>query len=217
MYHYHELLPLGVQGYLPALRAQETSLKYLKHIGGREESYIMSVPICPDNLSCLTGLRILELSLIWVVQHNLAEYGVPPNLETLRFLHVDHIDFDALVETDTNLIETLGLNKPNRLQRLDIVLTTTTSENRFDIWRNQARRNRVSKLAFKLRKQQVELWIYTLSYSEEHYIPPYMYGEEVPKEELIYCSLNSPQFGGLIHDDSTSSQEEHVDVILDID
>ncbi|PVH87546.1 hypothetical protein DL98DRAFT_649185 [Cadophora sp. DSE1049] len=203
MYHVtgtHEPLGRFPAKFLEALALQERSLQYVKHIGGR-----CNVSYSSTNLSMATfsNLKEMELESQSILTRILSETAppwtstMPPNL-SLRILfrsHQFHLeeDDDMWFEPLSAVIEWLG-----RVSNLDFVVDFG-GRNNIDtvipqIWRGKHGRKYKKQILSLLGhggeknlREKRRLKIFILKWSG--FIPPYMYGEEEPSEELIFDSV----------------------------
>jgi len=217
MFHCKEgHLPLGFTSRLmEILEPQKSSIKYLKHIGGGRywtETRILSAHL--EDLSYLPNLETVELGLGLNIMY--MKCPLSPTLRTLRLLDAapaSNLDFMCSLLMRYPLWARESSNAKHGCQ-LDIVLGRThiprghSTEYWHDFWDDQALRERVKALTTNLGRQDCDLAIYKLKDTAAHFIPPYMYGEELPEEELAYISSKPKEFGGEVYENPPEDEAD---------
>lgn len=193
MYHISDIMPLAFHpNLLNALSPQQTTLKYWKHIGGgRYWSQGWLLRHYQENISSLTALETIELGPAlgakYTTQH------LPPTLRKIRFLDMFSSHLDAGSHFFEQPFWSSTFQGSGQFHQIDVVLFRVQAR---EYWRDEDRRENINRVALKLRKQNTELRIYQYKHCERNWIPPYMYGEELPKEELSYVSSSPNMFDG---------------------
>lgn len=199
--------------FLTALQQQADSLKKLVHIGG-QLAYMPRPerdPQGPTKLRSLTSLEHLELGLESHLNYSLRNNGFPPSLKTLKMLDAavslsamhDPLDPESMAETPLRSITTLLTDcmppsvQPDFTIHLHfsdhalfrfIQATHPTTSNRF-LSTKILDRKAMYKIATLLKSYNGRFIVSREVFrSGTSYIPPYMYGEEQPDEELMYDS-----------------------------
>lgn len=156
-------------------------------------------------MTILSNIREMEFCTNSVFLHILRESTIPSTLETLRLLRpleTGHIVLDTLLNTPGWL---------TNVPRLDYVLDCYGSADPKDVlkdlWRPAHRRDQINELVAILAKQGVRR-VKVLSMQGWNYIPPYMFGEELPVEVLAYDSAVPLVFGDIIMPQPTKVDSE---------
>ncbi|KAH7412038.1 hypothetical protein DE146DRAFT_602958 [Phaeosphaeria sp. MPI-PUGE-AT-0046c] len=199
--------------FLTALQQQADSLKRLVHIGGQLALMPRPErdPQGPAKLRSLTSLEHLELGLESHLNYSLRNNGFPPSLKSLKILDAavslsamhDPHDPESMAETPlrsiTSLLTdcmpssvqpdfTIHLHFSDHALFRFIVATHPTTANRF-LSTKILDRNAMYKIATLLKSYNGRFIVSREIFrSGTSYIPPYMYGEEEPDEELMYDS-----------------------------
>lgn len=195
----HEPLGRYPGKFLKALALQERSLQYIKHIGGNT-----NLPFSPTNLSMATfsNMREMELDTCSILTRILEETAppwtptIPPNLHLRLLMPVNQNRFDDEDDVwDAPLQSMIGWI--GRVANLDVVVEFGYARNMDEVIRNLWESNVGVKLMQQIlsllgpgRKKagQDERRLRIFIFRGSGYIPPYMYGEELPTEELLFDS-----------------------------
>lgn len=206
MYHTSDdVIPMGFRSnFLKAIGPQRSTLKYLKHMGGgRYWSQAYMLPHFKEDISFLSALETIELGPAlggkYTSQH------LPPTLRKVRFL----MTFPTDLGRENNFFEhpfwSSTFRNSGLLHQVDLVLYRTQDD---EFWNSFWRRESVNWIATKLRKQNTELAIYQPKFCKRSLIPPYMYGEEISEEELLYVSSSRNTFGNRFYELADDSIED---------
>lgn len=198
MYHTSDdVVPMGFRSnFLAFLEPQRLTLKYFKHMGGgRYWSYAHTLALYQEDISYLPALETIELGP--QLGRKYINHNLPPTLHKLRFLMTlpTHLAletpfFDHPFWSTTSKIS-------SHPHQIDLVLYRT-QDNGF--WNSFWRRESVNSIAKRLTKQNTQLAVYQPKSCRKTLIPPYMYGEDVPVEELIYVSSRPNRFGNRFYE-----------------
>jgi hypothetical protein len=210
MHHTSSVVPLGFRSkLLEALEPQRSSIKYLKHVGGGKywsQAYLL--PFFREDISYLQALETIELGP--ALEGKYITQGLPPTLRKIRFLDAFQGDLNGKSSLFENPMWSSSFHNSGLLHQIDLVLYRGQD---YELWLSEGRREEVNTIATKLLKQNTELAIYTPKPCERSLIPPYMYGEELPEEELSYISSNPNMFGNkfyeLVNDPGNVDDETH--------
>lgn len=208
MYHTSDdVVPIGFRSnLLEFIKPQRSTLKYFKHMGGgRYWSHAHMLPHYKEDIAFLSALETIELGPAlgrkYLSQH------LPPNLRKVRFL----MAFPTDLERENNFFDhpfwSSSFKNSGHLHQIDLVLYRTQDD---EFWNSFWRRESVNSIATKLRKENTELAIYQPKFCKRALIPPYMYGEEMPEEELLYVSSSPNRFGNRFYElaeDSIGEEE----------
>ncbi|KAF2836765.1 hypothetical protein M501DRAFT_1059710 [Patellaria atrata CBS 101060] len=207
MHHFHRpnYLPLGSSpSFIRALKLHQPSLTYLKHVGGKHPSGLPwpTRGFGYEDMVKLLDLRTLEISSNSIFNDFLRQKAYPQNLEILRSLDKGPMDMEVPSKMNLGLIQTLGLQSIRSLKEYHMVLSQAPipGDDVLDIhWRYQQRRINVYKTGQILKSQGVRFKVFAVQ--GFNFIPPYMYGEPVPRELLAYDSEYPTTFGSVRDDD----------------
>jgi hypothetical protein len=198
MHHTSDTDPLGLRPkFLVALLPQRASLKYFKHVGGGKywsQAYLL--PFFCEDISVLHALETLELGP--ALDRKYITQGLPLSLQKIRFLDVFQTDLHGKASLFKNPMWSPTFQNSRIRHQIDLVLYR--GQDLDLLWSDKDRREEVNKVATKFRKQNTELAIYTPKPCERPLIPPYMYGEELPEEELSYTSINPNLFADTFYE-----------------
>ncbi|KAF2119223.1 hypothetical protein BDV96DRAFT_514751 [Lophiotrema nucula] len=199
---------------LEVLQHQADSLERLVHIGGNIH-YCMSPRLTIEDtnkLRNLTRLRHLEISFESVLSFCLARCDGPPDsLETIRFSDeaLTSAQYDAYQRHVNNIMRyvcQLAVDNMSKPVNVDVCLTHNAITQAVplralpEVWGQSGHNDRknVYKIASALKSRGARFRIFGQTFdSGRSYIPPYMYGEELPKEVLVYDSDNYWTFQGV--------------------
>jgi hypothetical protein len=198
MYHMYRSghVPLGRSPalLLQALSLQKDSLQYLKHIGGRTEH-----PGIHNDLSMaiFPHMRAMELDTHSILTLMLSNSAVPPNFH-LRLVRSYQFE-QPWDEVENSPLPSI-LEWLNRVHHLDYVIDCDGREDRdsilLDLWRDKANQNTWRKIYFLVgatvtenQKNASKRHLRVLVYKRSGFIPPYMYGEKLPEEEIVFDSV----------------------------
>ncbi|KAH6723376.1 hypothetical protein BKA61DRAFT_648537 [Leptodontidium sp. MPI-SDFR-AT-0119] len=225
----HEPLGRHPAKFLKALALQERSLTYVKHIGGRTDLPHKSTQL---SLATFSNIKNMKLDADSILTRILKETAppwaptIPPNLKLCLLLPCDELylndEDDVWYSPVMSMVEWLG-----RVSNLDIVVDFD-GRNNMDrviqsLWKG--------RLGPRLLKQILRL----VGPGREHgrldkrslrisvvrwtgFIPPYMYGEELPQEELIfdsddYISGVDESLEGCEGSDAPEGEDDLVDLV----
>ena len=197
MYHTYtnSHLPLGRSPalLLQVLSLQKDSLQYLKHIGGRTE-----LPEIHNDLSMamFPNLRSMELDTHSTLTLILRNSAVPPDLH-LRLIRSYQFEQPS-DEVENSPLPSI-LEWLNRVHHLDYVIDCDGREDRanilLDLWRDKANQIIWRKIYFlvgipvtETQKTASKRHLRVLVYKRSGFIPPYMYGEKLPEEGIVFDS-----------------------------
>ncbi|KAE8451443.1 hypothetical protein EG329_004072 [Mollisiaceae sp. DMI_Dod_QoI] len=183
---------------LEALALQKDSLQYLKHIGKNNRIHENGIGTSMVEFS---SLREMELSTHSIFTQILRKSRppwwstLPPNLQVLRLLR------PSMPDTASFELEFLCsmLGWLHNIPQFDYVLDcygwgSLSISN--DLWRKESTRKNILDLVDDLSKQGVKRFkVFVIR--GRGAIPPYMYGEEIPEEELSYDSVVPLVFGDI--------------------
>ena len=209
-YHFHNppCIPLGndCEHFMGALYMQHESLEYIKHIGSRD--WLSDNPNLSTNvLHHFDNLRMLELGPHSVLRKYLIADDFPRNLESLRLLS-NYAHYHNLIRTiaythlsslrmDWGSIVAAVLSKHNQVKYVDVILAQafTQMSQGFgmdllrSLWQSGERRNDIYQAAKPLRARGTRFQLFAEYFTGGNvFIPPYLYGEDVPQELLVYDS-----------------------------
>jgi hypothetical protein len=205
--------------FLTALQKQASSLRRLSHLGGNLE-YIPERQQDPEGhakLQSLTNLEFLELGLESHLNYYLRSNGFPPSLKTLKMLdaaisanagHDIRTMADVAFRTITSLVT--SCLPPTLEPEFKIHLHFSDhSIFRLFVIAHSAEQDRllsalfldrpaIYKIASALKLHNARFVVSRETFpSGTAYIPPYMYGEEVPVEFQMYDSDDYWRFNGI--------------------
>jgi hypothetical protein len=219
--------------FLTALQRQAESLRKLTHIGGTVQ-YLTARETDPEGaarLRSLTALEYLEVGFESHLYYYLRQNGFPPALKTLKLLDaaislnaghdirsMSDIAFKSITTLVTEHIYSASI-QPDFTIRLHF---SDHSIFRLFVIAHPAEQNRLLATLFLDRPATYKIVTLLKSYkahfqvsrdtfpSGTPYIPPYMYGEELPIEELMYDSNDYWRFNGIDYQiiDDEALQEE---------
>ena len=206
--------------FLTALQRQADSLQRLAHIGGAVQ-YLTARETDPEGaarLRSLTNLQHLELGFESHLYYYLRQNGFPPTLKTLKMLdaaislNAGH-DIRSMSDIAFRSITTLvkehmfsAVTQPGFTIHLHF---SDHSIFRLFVIAHPAEQNRLLSTLFLDRPAIYKIATILKSYNAHFlvsrdtfpsgtaYIPPYMYGEELPVEELMYDSNDYWRFNGI--------------------
>jgi hypothetical protein len=196
--------------FLDVLQHQASSLEILKHIGGRvalrdaRETNLESA----SKLRNLKNLRHLDLGRESCLVKYLVLGGCPPSLEYIRFSDDTLHSFTRADETHVEWIlkqsYEIAIAKIHQTINVDICFTHTINQRMllYEAWNLHAPepngRAHVYKLAKAMRERGARLRISAPRFPTPRiFIPPYMYGEDMPVEEVAYDSERFWVFNGV--------------------
>jgi hypothetical protein len=198
MYHMYRNghVPLGRSPalLLQALSLQKDSLQYLKHIGGRTEFLGIHDDL---SMAIFPNMRAIELDTHSILTLILSNSAVPPNLQ-LRLIR------SYLFEQPSDEVENSPLPSIlewlNRVHHLDYVVDCDGREDRdsilLDLWRDKANQSTWWKIyslvganVTENQNTMTQRRLRVLVYKRSGFIPPYMYGEKLPEEGVIFDSV----------------------------
>lgn len=200
MYHtdknYWEVLANEQSTVRRALGFQRQSLWYLKHIGG------VSLYGQPANLITahdLWNVTTLEIDYYSFFITAFLKRKFPPQLQTLKILDAPIFEVAELGGLMNNLVLH---NDTQNLRRLSLV-TANSLRVLFqsDAQRVDLIRANVQHFGKQFRQRKIDFYVYYTPEADQHFIPPFMYGEKVPVDLLAYSSLEAS-----ISDDDPNSQ-----------
>ena len=200
MYHMkNSHLPLGRTPalLLQVLSLQKDSLQYLKHIGGRIE-----LPRIHNDLSMtmFRNLRSMELDTHSILTLILSNSAIPPDLH-LRLVR-SYLFEQPSDEAENSPLPSI-LEWLNRVHHLEYVIDCDGREDRdsilLDLWRVKANLIIWRKIYFlvglmgvtETQKNASKRHLRVLVYKRSGFIPPYMYGEKLPEEGIVFDSLHA--------------------------
>jgi hypothetical protein len=204
--------------FLTALQKQAHSLKRLVHLGGNL-AYIPPRPQDPEGhekLRSLTNLEHLELGLESHLYHYLRSNGFPPSLKTLKMLDaaisVNSGDIRGMADVAFRSIASLVTSCLPPVLQPDFTVHLHFSDHsifRLFVIANPTEQDRllsalfldrpaIYKIASVLKMHKARFLVSRERFpSGTAYIPPYMYGEELPVEEDMYDSNDYWRFHGI--------------------
>jgi hypothetical protein len=205
--------------FLTALQKQAHSLQRLNHVGGHLE-FIPARERDPEGsakLRSLTNLEHLELGLESHLNYYLRNNGFPPSLKTLKLLdaaislNAGH-DIRAMADIAFRSITSLVSECMPPSVHPDFAVHLHFSDHsifRLFVIAHPAEQNRllstlfldrpaIYKIATLLKSRNARFLVSRETFpSGTSYIPPYMYGEELPIEESMYDSDDYWRFNGI--------------------
>jgi hypothetical protein len=204
--------------FLTSLQKHASSLKRLVHLGGHL-AYIPQRPHDPEGhekLRSLTSLEHLELGLESHLYHYLRSNGFPPSLKTLKMLDaaitLNTGDIRGMADVAFRSITSLVTScLPSALEP-DFTVHLHFSDHsifRLFVIANPTEQDRllsalfldrpaIYKIASVLKMHKARFLVSRERFpSGTAYIPPYMYGEELPVEEDMYDSNDYWRFHGI--------------------
>ncbi|QDS69072.1 hypothetical protein FKW77_009969 [Venturia effusa] len=226
MYHTSaSVMPMGFRpNFLEALSPQRSTLGYLKHMGGgRYWSQAYLLPHFQEDVSCLPALRTIELGPALGAKYT--SQHLPPTLLTVRFLMTFPTDlgrennfFDHPFWSASSSSTSSSSPSTTSTSTSSTTTTTDTPSHRIDVvfyrtpdtafWDPPWRRDCVDRIAKRLQEQNTAFAIYQPRFCKRSLIPPYMYGEELPVEELVYVSCRRDVFGGRVYEGVGGADED---------
>jgi hypothetical protein len=207
--------------FLEALSKQKSSLNYLKHAGGFCEILTYS---STDFNAILAFSELEEIdtplfgflhSYLGISESRSAMLTPLPKLRRLRIHNIHDAYFDYMPSlfgqrtrcwqyaNRTRIDPLTKRTVPFPLDKLTLVLTEERSNDADDApelavvtakWRDPLRRVKVYEFARRLREVGTRLVISQMI--GKGFIAPYMYGEKVPEEIVVYDSEKMDEFGG---------------------
>jgi hypothetical protein len=205
--------------FLTTLQKQASSLRRLVHLGGNLE-YIPQRQHDPEGhekLRSLTNLEHLELGLESHLNYYLRNNGFPPSLRTLKMLdaaislNAGH-DIRAMADVAFRSITSLVTSCLPPTLHPDFTIHLQFSDHsifRLFVIANPAEQDRllsalfldrpaIYKIASVLKMHKARFLVSRETFpSGTAYIPPYMYGEELPVEDSMYDSNDFWRFNGI--------------------
>jgi hypothetical protein len=205
--------------FLTALQRQADSLRKLTHIGGLVDHIPAreNDPQGAAKLRSLTNLEYLELGFESHLYYHLRNNGFPPSLQTFKLndaaisLNAGH-DIRSMADVAFRSIRSLLLDcMPPSLQP-DFTIHLHFSDHsifRLFVIAHPAEQNRLLSTMFLDRPAIYKIATILKSYNAHFrisretfpsgtaYIPPYMYGEELPVEDDMYDSNDYWRFNGI--------------------
>ncbi|OCL05842.1 hypothetical protein AOQ84DRAFT_390610 [Glonium stellatum] len=235
-FHYPPCIPLGnnCEHFMAALYTQHESLEYIKHIGSR--NWLSDNPDLSTNiLHYFYNLRTLELGPHSVLRKYLVADEFPGNLESLRLLsnyvHYHNPAQGLTIYThlrsprvDWSGIVAAVLSKYNHVKEVDIILgqAFTQMSQGFDLdllhslWQTKEQRDDVYQAAKPLRARGTRFKLFAEHFlGGRVFIPPYLYGEDVPQELLVYDSEDPNLFGSVRYTEDDTENIESSGVLDD--
>ena len=226
-YHFHNppCIPLGnsCEHFMGALYMQHESLEYIKHIGGNRLS---SNPDLSTNvLHYFDNLRMLELGPHSVLRKSLVTDDFPRNLESLRlfsnYAHYHNLDQGTIAYThssslrmDWGSIVAAVLSKHNQVKHVDVILAQAFRQgfgidSLRSLWQSAERRDDIYQAAKPLRERGTRFQLFAEYFAGGNvFIPPYLYGEDVPQELLVYDSETPYSFGSVKYGEDEAENGE---------
>jgi hypothetical protein len=214
--------------FLDILQQQADSLEKFVHVAGNPHfATVVAQDINgPDKLRNLTHLKFLELGIESPLITHLRHEGYPDSLETLR-LNDSALSYQfgfgthALIYGISLIIEAarnIAIKSTSKAINLDLCLTAGKNlVDGFETWwsgtntANQENRFKIYRIGSILKARGTRFRIFAQMFSgPENFIPPFMYGEELPHEESMYDSDHFWTFSGQDyqrHDQETMPQE----------
>ncbi|KAF2186160.1 hypothetical protein K469DRAFT_706820 [Zopfia rhizophila CBS 207.26] len=202
---------LGVEQsrFLRALSKQGDSLELLRHIGGYSRLWPPS-PADYPNFRSLKNLRRLELGFESTLRHYLHVCNAPESLKSLKMYDgglvnirnvstLQHLQFVWSSSTE------LALLRIPKTCAFEVCFThhgptdARPVEDIPPVWRAQTQRNGVYNIAKPLKARGGRFRIFGQEFPTRNktFIPPYMYGEDLPIETLLYDSEELWKFAGV--------------------
>jgi hypothetical protein len=187
---------------LQILESQKDTLQYLKHVGGSPWDCGITGSVHGLSLAFLASLQVMELSTRSVFTRIAKGCSplLPPKLQTLRLLEPRqgiafgiHLGILPLV-TPPGTLQFHDLADATTwvqdISLLDVVLSpygskgSITEEFIETVWSKEHRWDTLQKVAAYLAGKGVKRVRVLFSYGSTH-IPPYLYGEPLPKEAVV--------------------------------
>ncbi|TID22912.1 hypothetical protein E2P81_ATG02041 [Venturia nashicola] len=193
MYHTSEdVVPMGFRSnFLEFLEPQRSTITYFKHIGGgRYWSHAHALHHYKEDITFLSALETIELGP--ALGRKYISHQLSPTLRKVRFLMTFPTDLGLENSFFDHPFWSSTFKTSDHLHHIDLVLYRTTDD---EFWNSFWRRESVNSIARRLREQNTEMAIYQPKFCKRSLIPPYMYGEEMPEEELLYVSSSPNTFG----------------------
>jgi hypothetical protein len=205
--------------FLTALQRQATSLKRLAHTGGLVSRLTkrQTDPDGPAKLRSLTSLETLELGFESHLYYYIRTNGFPPSLQTLKMLDtaiainsghnlsaVSEIAFRSITSLVTeHLPPSLNPGCTIRLRFSDhsmfrvFLMAHPLDEQNHLLSTLFLDRPAIYKIATMLKSYNARFCVTRETFPNgDSYIPPYMYGEDLPYEEEMYDSGDYWRFNG---------------------
>ncbi|KAF1992015.1 hypothetical protein K402DRAFT_399947 [Aulographum hederae CBS 113979] len=177
-----------------ALAQQADSLTHLSHsvvnTAPRQHEPDIHSDYSPG-FSSLTALHNLSLSPASILKRHLFALGGPPNLEHLRFIHfysaVHYSDPQLELAHLTHLVLKSGHLPPSLCSVTLVTLPGLTADALSNYWSRAENRMQLYKFAMGMRRRGMGLEICVVK-KNGNFIPPFLYGEELPVEVRVYAS-----------------------------
>lgn len=206
--------------FLTALQRQAESLERLYHVGGALQ-YLSPRQTDPEGaarLRSMTRLENLELGFESHLYYYLRQNGFPPELKVLKLLDsaislnaghdirtMSDVAFRSITTLVTDHMHLEAMNPEFTIQ----LQFSDQSIFRLFVIAHPAEQNRllstlfldrpaIYKIAQTLKSYNANFIVSRENFpSGTPYIPPYMYGEEIPIEEVMYHSSDYWRFNGI--------------------
>jgi hypothetical protein len=223
-YHFHNppCIPLGnnCEHFMGALYMQHESLEYIKHIGSRR--WLSDNPDLSTNvLHYFDNLRMLELGPHSILRKCLVADDFPRNLESLRLLS-NYAHYHTLARgtiaythlssprTDWGSVVAAVLSKHNQVKHVDVILAQGFNMDSLrSLWQSGERRGDIYQAAKPLRERGTRFQLFAEYFADGNvFIPPYLYGEDVPQELLVYDSETPYLFGSVKYGEDEAENGE---------
>ena len=206
---------------------QHESLEYIKHIGGGNR-LSSNFDLSTNVLHYFDNLRMLELGPQSVLRECLVADDFPRNLESLRlfsnYAHYHNLDRGTILYThsssqrmDWGSIVAAVLSKHNQVKHVDVILAQafTQMSHGFgmdslrSLWQSGERRDDIYQAAKPLRERGTRFQLFAEYFAGGNvFIPPYLYGEDVPQELLVYDSETPYLFGSVKYGEDEAENGE---------
>ncbi|KAG4439574.1 hypothetical protein IFR05_004922 [Cadophora sp. M221] len=202
LFHQSRHEPLGryPARFLKALALQERSLTYVKHIGGHTGLSHQSTQLSLATFSNIKNMKLATDSILTKILKETAppwSPTIPPNLQLCLLLPSYDFNFDYQDDVwytpMMSIIEWLGI-----VSNLDIVVDLNGRNSKDHViqglWKGKdgpRRLKHILRLLASPSPEQARLNKRRLRISVVRwtgFIPPYMYGEQLPEEELVFDS-----------------------------
>jgi hypothetical protein len=219
--------------FLPALQQQAESLEKLSHIGG-SLAFLPSRQTDPEGsarLRSFDNLQHLELGLESHLYYYLRDNGFPPRLNSLKLLDnaiSNNAQRDLASLSSILFRSTLSLVTQHfpsivpqdftlQVQFSDHIKATDESEQAY-IMSALLNRPSIYKISDILHEHKSRFVVSRETFpSGTAYIPPFMYGEELPVEQIMYDSDNYWTFNDKYYrivDDETFREKVDKDLVV---
>ncbi|KAJ6540486.1 hypothetical protein B0H19DRAFT_1175740 [Mycena capillaripes] len=196
-YDYKEASP---EQQLEALHQQRHSLQQLTWVDKdfADDTDVRRVSTVPGSgLYDFTELHTLTLDGGSALLFSTLSECAPPNLDRLRIFRHDHDQGTVLDPTDSVASTHIpGIPPPfslhqylPKLHHLDLLFCNLDRYDTESLWAKPDRRDHVKRLGEDYHACGIRLDIFVAD--RGRYIPPYLFGEEAPREEPAYCAENA--------------------------